>query len=200
MIGIAIASSSVGVGGHCPWIRPGVGVVTVQHYADPRIATEILSAMGDGSGPADAIDAVMSSRVNKDMRQIGAMNVQGRTGAFSGGAVEAVSGVAHGVQCLSIGNVLVNEDVLDAMVSSFERGQGEHLADRLLGALNSGVDEGGEIGQLRSSALLVSHLEPWPRINLRVDWSQDNPVEDLAGVWERYRPDTENFVTWAIDP
>jgi uncharacterized Ntn-hydrolase superfamily protein len=40
----------------------------------------------------------------------------------------------------------------------------------------------------------------WPIVDLRVDWSDTDPVAELARVWEIYAPQIDDYVRRAIDP
>jgi uncharacterized Ntn-hydrolase superfamily protein len=86
------------------------------------------------------------------------------------------------------------------MVSAFEGSSSEHLGDRLLAALRAGRDAGGEEGPVRSCGLIVVDRVPWYVTDLRVDWSEDDPVEDLASLWDLWQPQAEDYVTRALDP
>jgi uncharacterized Ntn-hydrolase superfamily protein len=74
------------------------------------------------------------------------------------------------------------------------------LGDRLLAGMRAGLDAGGEEGPVRSSGLLIVREEPWPVVNLRVDWSEADPIADLERLWAIYEPQLEAYVTRAIDP
>ena len=54
---------------------------------------------------------------------------------------------------------------------------------------------------MRSAGLkLVRESVNWPVADLRVDWSEGEPVADLAGLWRLYKPQLEVFVARAFDP
>ncbi|MGD1869469.1 MAG: DUF1028 domain-containing protein, partial [Neomegalonema sp.] len=44
------------------------------------------------------------------------------------------------------------------------------------------------------------HDVPWPVADLRVDWSDDDPIEELARIWDIYKPQLGDYVTRALDP
>ena len=108
--------------------------------------------------------------------------------------------MAEGKDCLAAGNLLANTDVPKAMVTSFARHADLHLAERLLRALESGIVAGGEKGPVKSAGLLVVDKQIWPLVDLRVDWSEDDPVAGLRDLWERYQPQMQDYVTRALDP
>ena len=48
--------------------------------------------------------------------------------------------------------------------------------DRLIGALEAGLQSGGEAGPVHSANVIVVHEQFWPLVDLRVDWADDNPI------------------------
>jgi hypothetical protein len=40
----------------------------------------------------------------------------------------------------------------------------------------------------------------WPVADLRCDWSDACPVEELAKLWDIYKPQLDAYVTRAINP
>ena len=41
---------------------------------------------------------------------------------------------------------------------------------------------------------------PWPVADLRVDWTEDCPIEGLAALWNIYNPQLDAYVTRALNP
>ena len=85
------------------------------------------------------------------------------------------------------------------MVGAFDAAADEHLAERLLLALEAGLAAGGEPKQVKSAALLVVDDQPFPLVDLRVELDRA-PLAELRFLWEVYRPRMEVFVTRAVDP
>jgi uncharacterized Ntn-hydrolase superfamily protein len=98
------------------------------------------------------------------------------------------------------GNLLAADGVAAAMGSAFEFEPQAHLGARLVAALRAGRDAGGEEGPLHSAGMLVVDKVAWPVTDLRVDWSDDDPVEDLADLWRRWAPLADDYVARALDP
>jgi len=197
MAGVAITTSSICVGSRCPWVRAGAGAVTTQNVTDPLIGNEVLDLMASGRS---APDAVMDGRPHAADRQVAAVDLKGGIGHFSGGSTLGTNALAEGARCVAAGNLLANAGVPAAMVASFEAGGDRHLADRLLAALEAGIDAGGEAGPTHSAALLVAHEQPWPLVDLRVDWTADDPGAVLRALWTDYEPQMNDYVTRAVDP
>jgi uncharacterized Ntn-hydrolase superfamily protein len=62
------------------------------------------------------------------------------------------------------------------------------------------VVRGGEAGPIHSAGLLIVRDVPWPIVDLRVDWSDADPVAALGAIWDIYAPQIEDYVRRAIDP
>ena len=197
--GMAIASSSPAVAARCAHARAGVGVVATQNITDPALGPQILRVMADGLPAAAAMRAVLGETPHGAHRQL---VVLGRTGApvvHSGARALGTGGVAVAADSAAAGNLLANPDVPAAMVAAFEAATG-HFGARLLGALRAGAACGGEAGPVHSAGLLVVRDVSWPIVDLRVDWSDADPVAELGRVWSLYAPQIEEYVRRAQDP
>ena len=53
------------------------------------------------------------------------------------------------------------------------------MRERLLIALQAGVDAGGEEGPVHSAGLKVAFEHSWPLVDLRIDWAEEKPVSQL---------------------
>lgn len=73
------------------------------------------------------------------------------------------------------------------------------IAERLLAALEAGLEAGGEIFPLSSAALKVAEHADFCSVDLRVDHS-DAPLQDLRSLWERYASQKDAFVERVLDP
>ena len=86
------------------------------------------------------------------------------------------------------------------MAAAFAADPAADLADRLVAALRAGRDAGGEEGDVHSAGMVVVDAVAWPVTDLRVDWTEADPVEELAALWERWQPLAADYVTRALDP
>lgn len=200
MLGVAITTSSICVGARCPHARAGVGAVATQNVTLPSLGPALLEAMAGGLGAREALAAATAGLDNLDYRQLAAIDAKGRTAHFTGAKTLGTHSVAEGRNCIAAGNLLENEEVTRAMIHAFEAHESRHLASRLLHGLASGLVAGGEVGPVKSAALLVVHEHPWPLVDLRVDWDEDDPVARLRRLWEAYEPQMMDYVTRAVDP
>ena len=200
MFGVAITTSSICVGARCPHARAGVGAVATQNVTDPNLGPLILDRLEAGDDAGAALAAVMKGRDHLDYRQLTVVDRGGRIAHHTGANILGTNAVAEGADCIAAGNLLATTQVPQAMVDGFAANADRHLADRLLCGLEAGVAAGGEMGPTRSAGLIVADELPFPLVDLRVDWSEGDPVADLRGLWVAYEPQMMDYVNRAIDP
>ncbi|CAH0242102.1 hypothetical protein SRABI70_02748 [Pseudomonas sp. Bi70] len=199
-LGIAISSSSIAVGARCPWLRAGVGAVATQNVTLPALGPQILDLLEQQAlAPSDALQRALSANGWSQYRQVTVIDSQGRTALFSGKEALGLYNAVAGEQCVAAGNLLAGEAVIQAMVEAFESASGQ-LADRLLAAMHGAMAAGGEAGPVHSAALKVVGDLVWPIIDLRVDWADSDPIGQLDGLWQAYRPQMQDYLTRALDP
>jgi len=200
MLGVAITTSSICVASRCPWARAGAGAVSTQNVTDPTIGPKVLDLLAGGKSAAEALQAVLTASQYAEYRQVTVIDRRGGTAHHSGSKTLGTNGVAEGKDCVAAGNLLANTDVPKAMAKIFQAHPDLHLAERLICGLEAGIVAGGEKGPVRSAGLLVVDRQIWPLVDLRVDWSEDDPVKGLRDLWDRYRPQMGDYVTRALDP
>jgi uncharacterized Ntn-hydrolase superfamily protein len=142
---------------------------------------------------------VAGSTANIAYRQLVAVDAAGRTGAFSGAETLGTHAAVEGDGAVAAGNMLKSKRVPERMIAAFAGSSGR-LGGRLLAAMRAGLDAGGEEGPVHSAGLLLVRDVSWPVANLRVDWSDTDPIADLARLWALYEPQLEAYVTRALDP
>jgi uncharacterized Ntn-hydrolase superfamily protein len=198
-LGIVVTSSSPCVASRCGWVRAGAGAVGTQNITDPRLGALGLDLLQAGYGAAAVRDRLVEAGAFPEYRQLTIIDFDGRTAHHSGARTLGRHAVAEGRDCVAAGNLLASTDVPAAMVRTFEATAGQHLADRLLAAVEAGEAAGGEEGPVRSVGLLVVDRWSWPIVDLRVDW-HDAPLEALRQLWDVYRPQMNAYIQRALDP
>jgi uncharacterized Ntn-hydrolase superfamily protein len=196
--GMAISSSSPAVAARCAHVRAGVGAVASQNITDPALGPLILDQLELGLPAAAALATVATGRPHIDYRQLLVIDRAGATAIHSGRQVLGLWGEAQAGDCAAGGNLLAGELVPMAMVAAFTRATG-HLGERLMQALEAGLQAGGEAGPVHSAGLKVADRLDWPLIDLRIDWAED-PIGMLRQAWEVYAPQMEAYVQRAEDP
>jgi uncharacterized Ntn-hydrolase superfamily protein len=199
LFGVAIASSSPSVAARCAHGRAGVGAAATQNITDPRLGPRVLDAMGRGAGAPAALSEVLSDTPFGAYRQLLAIGSHGPPAVHSGARALGLVNSALSRDAAAAGNLLADRAVPQAMIAAFEAATG-HLGARLLQALCAGLDAGGEAGPVHSAGLLVVREVSWPIVDLRVDWTDGDPVAALAAIWQRFEPQIDDYVQRAIDP
>lgn len=200
MFGVAITTSSICVGARCPHVRAGAGAVASQNVTDPTFGPRTLDLLAAGHDAETALARATAGRPHLDYRQITVVDGAGRTASHTGRQILGTHAVAAGPDCLAAGNLLASADVPSAMTGAFAANLGEHLAERLLRALEAGIAAGGEQGPVHSSALLVAHEQPFALVDLRCDWDDADPVAALRRLWTDYEPQMQAYLVRALDP
>lgn len=198
-IGIAISSSSIAVGARCPWLRSKVGAVSTQNITLPALGPRILDRLQQGDSAESALKFGLGSDEYFIYRQVTVLTASGESACYSGEKTLGVNNALRGENCVAAGNLLANADVITAMVNAFEQQSG-HLADRLIAAMQAGLLAGGEAGPVHSAALSIVDSPVWPIVDLRVDWTDADPITELSQLWQAYKPQMQDYLTRAIDP
>lgn len=198
--GVAVTSSSIAVASRCGrWARAGVGAVATQNITDPALGQLGLDLLAEGYGAEAVLRSIVSARPFAEFRQLAVVDVNGATASYSGAKSLGLFKDKHGKDCVACGNLLANDSVPSAMIDAFEREPGKHLGERLLAALEAGLEAGGETAPVRSAGLYVVDRFVWPVIDLRVDW-HDAPIAELKRVFDEYFPQMNDYIQRAVDP
>jgi len=200
MLGAIVASSSPAVASRCAWARARVGAACSQNITDPSLGPALLDRIAAGASAADALRAVTAATPLAAYRQLTAVDAFGRAAAFSGERTLGRHGDFTAAGCAAAGNLLADDSVPAAMAGAFAADPEADLGDRLVAALAAGRDAGGEEGPVHSAGMLVCDAVAWPVTDLRVDWTEADPVAELADLWARWQPLAADYVARALDP
>ena len=198
MLGGAVTSSSICVASRCLFTRAGVGTALTQNVTDPSLGEKMLNLLESGGDVRTAVSKVVSEENHIQWRQLVLLDSTGSSALHTGEKVLGQHATVQGNQCVAAANLLANQSVPSAMVQAFEKSSG-HLAQRLITALDAGINAGGEEGPVFSAGVEVSHNVVWPIVDLRVDW-EDEPISKLYKIWNEYQPQLEAYLTRALNP
>jgi uncharacterized Ntn-hydrolase superfamily protein len=199
MFGVAVSSSSPAVAARCAYAQAGIGAVASQNITDPQLGTRALKLMECGASAAQAIEVLRNSSAFIEYRQVLAVDKNGETAIYSGPNTLGSWAEANTMNVASGGNLLASKQVPQAIVDGFLGAQG-HIGDRLIAAMRAGVAEGGEEGPVHSAGMKIVDKVAWPVAELRCDWSEDCPIENIATAWEIYKPQLDAYLQRALDP
>lgn len=197
--GIGITTGSICVGARCPFVLSDTGAVLTQHSTDPGLGLRGIELLKAGKSAQQAIDELVKTGHKLSWRQLAAVDRNGTVAHFTGDDCSPERGGHAGPNCVAIGNLLRRKELPKAMIDGFMERPQDMLADRLLRALDAGIEAGSEVNPLRSAALLVAERFPFPEVNLRVDW-HDEPVAKLRRIGNLYKPDQAMYMQRVTDP
>ena len=177
-LGVAVQSHWFSVGSNVSWAEAGVGAVATQSFIDPAYGPLGLQLMRAGRAAPDTLKALLAGDAQRDVRQVGMVDAQGRVATHTGALCIPAAGGQEGKEYVVQANLMDKPSVWPAMAKAYEAAKGD-LALRLLAALDAAEAEGGDIRGRQSAAIVVvkarSSGRPWAdRIfDLRVE---DNPA------------------------
>jgi uncharacterized Ntn-hydrolase superfamily protein len=190
--GIAVASKFPAVGAVVPWAAAGAGAVATQSHANTTFGPAGLELMKAGASAEEALKKLLAEDPERERRQVGIVDAQGRSATFTGARCPDWAGGVAGPGFAAQGNILAGEQVIKAMVDAFHRPSPGDLADHLFRALLAGDRAGGDRRGRQSAAILVvkpkggygSFNDRW--IDYRIDDHAD-PVPALGELLEMHR-------------
>jgi len=153
-LGIAVASKFPNVGVVIPFAKAGVGAIATQSYCNTSFGPRGLALLENGASPAQVIEILIATDPNREDRQVGVVDAQGRSATFTGQHCFDWCGGVTGPHFAAQGNTLACDAVVSKMVEVVNT-QTQALPERLLAALSAGQAAGGDRRGQQSAALLV---------------------------------------------
>jgi uncharacterized Ntn-hydrolase superfamily protein len=186
-LGVAISTKPLAVGARCPFVAPGLGIVVTMARTDPRLGPLGLNLLRLGYSARKVLDEIAASDPQIEWRQVCVIDRDGNAAARTGAKNTDWCGatVAHGL--VAMGNNLISERTVSAMVQSWAASPDLDLEDRLLKALAAGRDAGGQHGGQHSAALVSYDREIYAYCDLRVD-EHAEPIGELRRIYDLHRP------------
>jgi len=158
--GAAVTTRVPFVGRAVPHVRAGVGAVCTQAATRVENGREGLDLMAKGVAPSDALAQLLAADEQRESRQVGLIDMQGRTAAHTGERNGAWAGSRQGVNYTVQANIMVGPEVIHAVADHFEStaGTGMPLAERMILAMEAGQAKGGDRrwGLLQSAAIKIA--------------------------------------------
>jgi uncharacterized Ntn-hydrolase superfamily protein len=188
--GVAVASRFLAVGAVVPYAKAGVGAVATQAWANTDFGPKGLESMAAGSSAPEVLTELIHGDEGRADRQVGLVDGRGLPATFTGEDCLEWAGGRTGPGFACQGNILVGDQVVEAMVEAFTGGTGD-LVDRLLAALVAGDGAGGDRRGRQSAALLVVREGGGYEgrndryVDLRVD-DHAQAVTELVRVFDLY--------------
>jgi len=204
--GVAVASKFLAVGSVVGWAQAGAGAVATQAMANIAYGPEGLRLLAAGSSASETLAALVEPDTDREHRQVGLVDASGGVATFTGSECFDWAGGHTGDGYACQGNILTGPEVVQAMATTFESSVGD-LGTRLLAALGSGDEAGGDKRGRQSAALLVAREGGGygggfdVSVDLRVD-DHAHPVDELRRLLDIHRlifPRPEDLEFVALD-
>jgi uncharacterized Ntn-hydrolase superfamily protein len=144
--------------------------------------------MEQGKSAQETLELLLADDPDREMRQVGLIDSKGNAATFTGMACYDWAGGVTGTHFAAQGNILVDEETVQAMAQVYTETNGT-LADKLLAALDAGQEAGGDSRGKQSAALYIVKEKGGyggfndRYIDLRVDDHPD-PIKELIRIYQ----------------
>ena len=189
---VAVQSKFLAVGSVVPWAEPEVGAVATQAYANPRYGPDGLALLRDGLSAGEVVDRLVGEDEGRDQRQVGVVDAHGGSASWTGPGCNEWAGHRTGPGYAAQGNILVGQETVAALATTFEANPGLPLVQRLIESLAAAQAAGGDRRGQQSASLLVVERDAGYAslsdvlVDLRVD-DHDRPIEELRRIYGLHR-------------
>src|SRR5438445_8391621 len=186
--GVAGRSRFLAVGSVVPWAEPEVGAIATQAYANPSYGPNGLALLREGLGASEVVERLTSEDEGRDERQLGIVDGQGAAASWTGSGCNDWAGHRTGPGYAAQGNILVSEETVGALATTFEGHAQLPLAQRLIECLAAAQAAGGDRRGQQSASLLVVQRDGGYAglsdvlVDLRVD-DHERPVQELRRIY-----------------
>ncbi|MEO8677930.1 MAG: DUF1028 domain-containing protein [Vicinamibacterales bacterium] len=158
--GAAVTTRVPFVGRAVPWARAGVGAVCTQASTMVEYGVRGLDLLAKGVEPQAVLDQLLANDPQRESRQVGVIDMKGRSAAHTGKGNSAWAGSKQGKNYTVQANIMVGPEVVAAVAASFESTEGSSmpLGERMILALEAGQAKGGDKrwGSFQSAAIRVA--------------------------------------------
>lgn len=189
--GVAVQSKFLAAGAVVSYAEANAGAVATQSYANLRYGPLGLHMMRLGMSAQETVEALIAGDPERDLRQVGVVDREGRAAAFTGQKCYEWAGHLVGEGFCCQGNILAGPQVVQAMAEAFQ-GSRSPFPLRLIEALEAGQAAGGDRRGQQSAGLLVVREGAGyggfndVAVDLRVD-DDPAPIARLRALYELHQ-------------
>ncbi|HEU4858990.1 MAG TPA: DUF1028 domain-containing protein [Chitinophagaceae bacterium] len=188
-MGVAVQSHWFSVGTAVSWAEAGVGAVATQSFVNKSFGLRGLSLLKTGLTAQQAVDSLLKDDEGRDVRQLAIVDNKGNVAVHTGKSCIQFASHVKGDQFSVQANMMLGNQVPNAMATAFMKSAGKPLAERLLLSLDAAQGVGGDIRGKQSAAIIIvpakSNDRPWEErtVDLRVDDSKD-PIKEINRLYK----------------
>ena len=117
------------------WAEPEVGAIATQSWIKASYGHDGLALLATGASAGETLERLLADDDGREQRQVGIVDREGRTAAYTGSACLEWAGQREGRGYTAQGNMLVSGETLAALAETFESSASAPLAERLIVAL-----------------------------------------------------------------
>ncbi|MHA2203885.1 MAG: DUF1028 domain-containing protein, partial [Candidatus Hodarchaeales archaeon] len=184
-MGVGVQSHWFSVGGLVSWGEAGVGVVATQSFINKSFGLRGLELLKQGKYPQEALEMLLSTDEEKDVRQVAILDKHGRVATHTGTKCIKHAGHRLGDNFSVQANMMLTDEVWTAMAEEFQNSSEVPLPERIIRSLEAAESVGGDIRGKQSAAILIVRgkvaenkwEDPW--IDLRVE-DHVEPLKELS--------------------
>jgi uncharacterized Ntn-hydrolase superfamily protein len=190
--GVAVQSKFLAVGSVVPWAEPEVGAIATQAYANPSYGPNGLALLREGLSASDVVERLTAADGGRAERQVGVVDARGDSASWTGPECNDWAGHRTGHGYAAQGNILVGEETVAALATTFEANAQLPLVQRLIECLAAAQAAGGDRrGQQSASLLVVQRNGGYAAlsdvlVDLRVD-DHERPIQELRRIYALHR-------------
>ncbi|MFW9902728.1 MAG: DUF1028 domain-containing protein [Candidatus Thorarchaeota archaeon] len=182
-MGVGVQSHWFSVGGLVSWGKAGVGVVATQSFIKKSFGVRGLELLKQGKSPQEALEILLSTDEEKEVRQVALLDRSGRVATHTGTRCIKYASHRIGKNFSVQANMMLTDKVCATMAETFQDSKGLPLPERIIECLEAAETTGGDIRGKQSAALLIvggrivenEWEDPW--IDLRVEDHLEPVVE-----------------------
>ena len=187
-IGVAVQSHWFSVGTAVSWAEAGVGAVATQSFVNKSFGIRGLSLLKNGLTAQQALDSLLKDDEGREVRQLAIVDNKGNVAVHTGNDCIQYASHIKGDQFSVQANMMLGNQVTNAMAAAFQKNAAKPLAERMLLALDAAQGAGGDIRGQQSAAIVIvpakSDGKPWDerKVDLRVDDSKE-AVKEISRLF-----------------
>lgn len=193
---VCVATRALAVGASCPFVQAGIGAVSTQSITNRYLGPAVLAGLAAGLDPEAAVRRALGPDEGRGIRQVHAVDAQGRTFAWTGDNCVPWCGSLSADNLSIAGNMLSGAAVIEATRAAYLAHANLDLPARLLAAMDAGEAAGGDRRGRQSAAMKIVTTEDFPDLDLRVD-DHATPLTELRRLVEVWREQQAARRGWA---
>lgn len=173
-LGVGLVSGSVSVRERVPWIAEEVGAIATQTYTETMYGKQGLELLKQNFEPREALETLLEKDPKPEKRQVGILQKSRKKATHTGDACPKEKDSVKTHNCIGIGNMLQSKKTVSSMINRFQK-ENEKMSIRILNALETGAENGGDRRGNQTAALLIKGEE---NLDFGIDKS-NTPIQDL---------------------